>query len=85
MLRRGTILRGGSGTVPPLKLLRGGDSPILPLVSAHISYVYECGGCSAPLFALLPITKYLLKVHANTVKLFRLEKDIVLAGITVLF
>merc|ERR1712219_102210 len=34
LLRRGTILRGG--TVPPLKLLRGGQSPIPPPVSALV-------------------------------------------------
>ena len=43
LLRRGTILRGG--TVPPLKLLRGGQSPIPPPVSAleynHIYIQYD--------------------------------------------
>ena len=51
LLRRGTILRGGTvpplkllrgGTVPPLKLLRGGgQSPIPPPVSALV-YIYIC-------------------------------------------
>ena len=34
LLRWGTILSGG--TVPPLKLLRGGQSPIPPPVSALV-------------------------------------------------
>ena len=44
LLRRGTILRGG--TVPPLKLLRGGgQSPIPPPVSALVYiYIYICVG-----------------------------------------
>ena len=37
LLRRGTILRGG--TVPPLKLLRGGDSPLFPPPVSALAYV----------------------------------------------
>ena len=38
LLRRGTILRGG--TVPPLKLLRGGQSPIPPPCIRSCIYIY---------------------------------------------
>ena len=49
LLRRGTILRGG--TVPPLKLLRGGQSPSPPPVSALEYIVSFLNSINSKLFS----------------------------------
>ena len=39
LLRRGTILRGG--TVPPPEIAQGGDSPLFPPCIRSCMYIYQ--------------------------------------------